>query len=143
MFTDAEFFAENAGHFRDGVYRDDSEYDLISLVVADNVPIEIVNAVLSSNIQDMGGARVLQLADTYDSLPNWDRNVAPEGTGDRNACRNLFLRTYDDCTGNQGIGGSIDVGCVRYSFHGGLDDAISTELSERGGTSNGIAIGKR
>ena len=41
---------------------------------------QIVNAVLSSNIQDMGGARVLQLADAYDSLPNWDRNAAPEGT---------------------------------------------------------------
>jgi hypothetical protein len=41
MSTDAEFFAENAGHFRDGVYRDDSEYDLISLVVVDNVPIEV------------------------------------------------------------------------------------------------------
>ena len=41
MSTDAEFFAANAGHFRDGVYRDDSEYDLISLVVVDNVPIEV------------------------------------------------------------------------------------------------------
>jgi hypothetical protein len=41
MTTDAEFFAENARHFLDGVYHDDSEYDLISLVVVDNVPIEV------------------------------------------------------------------------------------------------------
>ena len=41
MSTNAEFFAKNAGHFRDGVYRNDSEYDLISLVVADNVPTEV------------------------------------------------------------------------------------------------------
>jgi hypothetical protein len=39
-----------------------------------------VNEVLSSNIEDMGGARVVQLADTYDLLPNWDPNAAPEGT---------------------------------------------------------------
>jgi hypothetical protein len=38
-----------------------------------------VNEVLSSNIEDMGGARVVQLADTYDLLPNWDPNAAPEG----------------------------------------------------------------
>jgi hypothetical protein len=41
MSTDAEFFAENAGYFPNGVYHDDSEYDLISLVVVDNVPIEV------------------------------------------------------------------------------------------------------
>jgi hypothetical protein len=41
MTTDADFFAENARHFPNGVYHDDSEYDLISLVVVDDVSIKV------------------------------------------------------------------------------------------------------
>lgn len=37
----AEFFAENSGHFRNGVYNDDSEYDFILLIVTDDVPVEV------------------------------------------------------------------------------------------------------
>jgi hypothetical protein len=84
---------------------------------------------------------------TYEWIPDCIGGLQgtqdPAGTGDEDACHKLFLQTYDDCTGNEGIGGSIDVGCLRYSFHGGLDDTITAELSQRGGTSNGITIGKR
>jgi hypothetical protein len=66
----------------------------------------------------------------------------PAGTGEQDACQNLFLRTYDECTGNEGIGGSIDVGCLRYTFHGGLDGRTTDELAGRGGSSNGIAIAR-
>jgi hypothetical protein len=51
----------------------------LQLIVKPLTLIQIVNEVLSSNIEDTGGARVVQLADSYDLLPNWGPNAAPEG----------------------------------------------------------------
>jgi len=66
----------------------------------------------------------------------------PAEIGEQDACRDLFMRMYDECTGNEGIGGSVDVGCLRYTFHGGLDGRTKDELAGRGGGSNGIAIAR-
>jgi len=38
---EAKFFAENAHSFPKGTYLDDSDYDLISLVVVDDVSVEV------------------------------------------------------------------------------------------------------
>lgn len=38
---EAEFFAENAKSFPKGIYLDDRDYDLISLVVVDDVSVEV------------------------------------------------------------------------------------------------------
>jgi hypothetical protein len=38
---EAKFFAENAKSFPKGIYLDDSDYDLISLVVVDDVSVEV------------------------------------------------------------------------------------------------------
>lgn len=31
-------------------------------------------------------------------------------------CQDTYIKTYDQCTGNGGAGGTIDEGCLRYSF---------------------------
>jgi hypothetical protein len=83
---------------------------------------------------------------TFEWIPNCIGGLQttqdPAGSGEQDACQNLFLRTYDECTGNEGIGGSIDVGCLRYTFHGGLDGRTKDVLAGRGGSTNGIAIAK-
>ncbi|KAA1122416.1 hypothetical protein PGTUg99_037514 [Puccinia graminis f. sp. tritici] len=40
----------------------------------------------------------------------------PLPNDDKNTCTNLLRKTFTDCK-NGGVGGSIDVGCVRYEFH--------------------------
>ncbi|KAI7955322.1 hypothetical protein MJO28_005722 [Puccinia striiformis f. sp. tritici] len=42
----------------------------------------------------------------YKPLPNDDKNT----------CMSLLRKTFTDCN-NGGVGGSIDVGCLRYEFH--------------------------
>jgi len=38
--------------------------------------------------------------------------------GDPRTCREIFIAAYEDCN-NGGVGGYIDVGCLRYTFTGG------------------------
>lgn len=68
----------------------------------------------------------------------------PMGTDSDVTCESMFRRTFDDCTGNQGIGGSIDVGCLRYTLYAGLNDETTDQYWRRGGdgTTRGVAIGK-
>ncbi|PLW12162.1 hypothetical protein PCANC_16730 [Puccinia coronata f. sp. avenae] len=40
----------------------------------------------------------------------------PIPNDDKNTCLNLLRRTFTECN-NGGVGGSIDVGCLRYEFH--------------------------
>lgn len=43
-----------------------------------------------------------------------------EGESKR-SCQSLLIDTYSKCN-NGGVGGSVDAGCLRYSFTGGLGD---------------------
>jgi hypothetical protein len=38
--------------------------------------------------------------------------------GDPRTCREIFVAAYEDCD-NGGVGGYVDVGCLRYTFTGG------------------------
>lgn len=65
--AEAEFFAENAGHFRNGVYNDDSEYDFILLIVTDNVPVEV------SDFSRCTGERILTGGLVHQQRPSAER----------------------------------------------------------------------
>jgi len=49
--------------------------------------------------------------------------------GDPRTCREIFVAAYEDCN-NGGVGGYIDVGCLRYTFTGGRTDAQRLEASD-------------
>lgn len=71
---------------------------------------------------------------------NMQISLDPAGKDSEYTCQAMFEQTYDECAGNEGIGGSIDIGCLRYTFHGGLDDRTTSKLKAREQEVHGVAI---
>lgn len=56
-----------------------------------------------------------------DCLPQgWDHqnSYTPQMDGGGITCPIIMELAYDNCNGNGGVGGYIDVGCLRYTFIG-------------------------